>query len=292
MPIDMSRLNVQNFSYFAFHPKAAALSERDKRIVILSHILLSLTCGLGHLITAIIYKCHKRDFKLELAKLAPAANLCPKIPKCERILVISSHMVNTPEMFYGCLFFFDNETTEKREISEEKLKKIIQENKVFIEDLGCLLDDVPLNIREGSRVYRFPLPKIAALDFPKIDYITVTGIEERIPHAYSCKAIKKNGQEERVILEIAEFEEIKRLHLAHIENPYRYSDNPLVNEIKQLTGLDLSIIEKIKVTGTMHVYPVRHSCDITFSNGKTKSWNLENEQLKKIRETNLVQIDK
>lgn len=73
MSIEMSKLNIKNFSYFAFHPKAP-LSECDKKIMILAHIFLSFTAGLGHLITAIVYVVRKTDFEVGLKKIASSAN--------------------------------------------------------------------------------------------------------------------------------------------------------------------------------------------------------------------------
>lgn len=319
MPIDMTRLNAKNFSYYAFNPKAAALSERDKRIVILSHILLSLTCGLGHLVTLIVYGCHKRDFKAELAKLVTAANttnqlaltnLCPEPHPsdqinpaivttndtlredkkiCERIQVISWHSGDGIRISYGCKFFFNDGTDERREVPKEELLNIILGNKTtFIEDSNHFLSnrqEFPLGTLKGCKVFA-SIPKVAGLDFPKIDYITVTGRTD-LPCIYSCKVINKNGKEEKINLTQDEFNEIERQSLAHIENPFRYWNTPMqkrVDEIEQLTGLDFSIIDKIKVTSNMH-------CEVTFSNGKTKPWNLKNEQLEKIRETHLVDID-
>ncbi len=62
----MDGLNFKNFSYFAFNPEAPVLSKQEKRIIILAHVLFSLTAGLAHTITAIIYCVKKKDFETKI----------------------------------------------------------------------------------------------------------------------------------------------------------------------------------------------------------------------------------
>jgi hypothetical protein len=66
MRVDMSTLNVQNFSYYALKPRAPSLNMQDQRIAILATALLALTFGLGHLVCAIIYAVHKKAFEASL----------------------------------------------------------------------------------------------------------------------------------------------------------------------------------------------------------------------------------
>lgn len=63
MRIDMSKITIQNFSYYAFNPLAPSLSQQDQKIALLATALLALTLGLGHIVCAIIYAVHKKDFE-------------------------------------------------------------------------------------------------------------------------------------------------------------------------------------------------------------------------------------
>jgi hypothetical protein len=60
-------LNVQNFSYFSFHPKSDKLSPQDQRIALLATILLALfTPIVGHLCCAIVYRLNRADIQKSL----------------------------------------------------------------------------------------------------------------------------------------------------------------------------------------------------------------------------------
>jgi hypothetical protein len=71
----MDILTINNFSYFAFNlKKATHLSLLDKTIVIVAHVLLSFTAGLGHFITAIVYWLLKKDFEAGFSQTAIIAD--------------------------------------------------------------------------------------------------------------------------------------------------------------------------------------------------------------------------
>lgn len=66
--LEMSSVNFKSFSYYAFNTNAPILSGCDRTIVIIANALLALTFGLGHLVCAVIYAVHKKDFKAGLLR--------------------------------------------------------------------------------------------------------------------------------------------------------------------------------------------------------------------------------
>lgn len=60
-------LNVNNFCYFAFHPNSPHLSSPHKNIALALTILMGLTLGLGHLISAIAYRFKKQEIQSSLS---------------------------------------------------------------------------------------------------------------------------------------------------------------------------------------------------------------------------------
>jgi len=52
-------LNCLNFSYYAFHPKSSELSPRDRKVALGLTVLMGVTCGIGHFISACMYHANK-----------------------------------------------------------------------------------------------------------------------------------------------------------------------------------------------------------------------------------------
>jgi hypothetical protein len=373
MRIEMSALNVKNFSYYAFNPKAPSLSERNRKIVILAHVLLGLTLGLGHAVSAIIYAVRFHAFEAGLLKHVNTVNSTNRIAlaglKCgnladfeiidnlqsdpdqyicqflgsgsclrtinlqeaelKKIIQDKSEFITDPHHFlddakfeinasskiqrgtfstyekvnvlaidnshtpplYTCEIFDKDGITNVANLTEGLLKKIIQDKTVFIEDFNNFLNNVQFHIDSSSRVYEFPIPSIAGLDFPKIDYITVTGGTD---YDCRCTVINKNGQEENITLPNEALEEITQNNLAKVENTFRYWNTPRqkqVDKIQHMTGLNLAIIDKITMTGTQECYPPCHVCKITYSNGRIERITLKDEELTKIAELNLERLE-
>lgn len=130
MPIEKaSPLNINNFSFYAFNPKIPALSERDKKIVILAHILLSCTVGLGHTICGIVYACKHSEFVQELLQFVSKVDSVNRLAlaglklKDIEFLDVNGKLPNDPSQ-YGCGINFGDSRIYGISLKEEELEQV------------------------------------------------------------------------------------------------------------------------------------------------------------------------
>lgn len=296
MKLDMSTLNVKNFSYFAFNPKAPSLSNRDKRIVVLAHVLLSLTLGIGHAISVIIYVVRFGDFKDELLKFANTANSANRIAlagfKLPNVDIEVLGTLQSDPSQYICRINTGS-YVPRLNLQEAELKKIIQDKSAGIEDDSYTLDDDRFGINASSKVRRNECP---------YEEIKVNSIDNsHTPALYSCSVHYNDGTTYIQNLTEGLLKKVIQDKTASIQDYNRILDDAKFNidssskvfksPLPHIPELDFSNIDYISVNGIIGGSPNKYSCMVIKKHGQTQDFYINEEDFEKIIQGNFAKVE-